>query len=197
MGDRRQENLPAQNIKKGSPHTIVFLGKEDHLIPASIAGNYKVKMEAVGSRCNPYENPTKICSHDMIIGRYCPIWHQNGAITGEQAAGSWKIEFVEDSEYSITLRRFPRESGLAINDVFPAQEKRVELDQTAPAGVKNDFTEARLYVAGITKSLKIKEGQSEVTFKVKVPAGKYDMEARLIDTDNRIHPAYYVYIEKL
>ncbi|WP_372753435.1 arylsulfatase [Labilibaculum sp.] len=146
---------------------------------------------------SPYENPTKICSHDMIIGRYCPVWHQNGAITGEQAGGSWKIEFVADGDYRISLRRFPRESGLAINEIFPAQEKRVELDKTAPAGVKNDFTEARLYVAGITKSLEIKEGQDEVTFTIKVPAGKYDMEARLIDEANRIHPAYYVYIEKL
>jgi arylsulfatase A-like enzyme len=146
---------------------------------------------------SPYENPAKICSHDLIIGRYCPVWHQDGAITGEQAAGSWKIEFVADGEYNITLRRFPRESGLAINETFSAQEKRVELDTTAPAGVKNDFIEARLYVAGLTKSLEIKEDQAEVTFNVKIPAGKYDMEARLIDADHRVHPAYYVYIEKL
>ncbi|GAF02014.1 arylsulfatase [Saccharicrinis fermentans] len=145
----------------------------------------------------PYENPSKICSHDLIIGAYKGVWHQNGAITGEQAEGIWKIEFVTGGEYTISLRRFPRESAYAINATFPAQNKRVELDKTAPASVKNDFTEAHLYVAGQTKVRPIEEGQEEVTFKLHVPAGKYDMEARLIDEMKRVHPAYYVYIEKL
>ncbi|MDE5419077.1 arylsulfatase [Labilibaculum sp. DW002] len=146
---------------------------------------------------SPKENPSKICPHDLIIGRYQPVWHQNGAIQGAQSGGCWKIEFVKSGEYTITLRRFPRESGLAINATFPAQQKRIELDKTAPEGVKNDFTEALLYVAGITKSEEIKKGQEEVTFKCKIPVGKYDMEAQLIDEGNHVHPAYYVYIEKL
>ncbi len=146
---------------------------------------------------SPKENPSRISAHDQIVGRYSDAWHQHGAIEGAQSAGKWKIEFVEDGDYTITLRRFPRESGLAINATFPAEEERLEVEQTAPAGVKNDFTEAVLYVANISKSIKIKEGQEEVTFKGKIPAGKYDMEAHLIDTENRVHPAYYVYIEKL
>ncbi|MGQ1784651.1 arylsulfatase [Saccharicrinis sp. GN24d3] len=145
----------------------------------------------------PHENPTKISAHDLIIGAYKGVWHQNGAIQGEQAGGSWKIEFVTGGEYNITLRRFPRESSHAINATFPAQVERIELDRTAPASVKNDYTQARFYVAGISKNAEIEEEQSEVTFKVNVPAGKYDMEAQLIDSAKRVHPAYYVYIEKL
>ncbi|MDE5419076.1 alpha/beta hydrolase [Labilibaculum sp. DW002] len=52
MGDRWPEISPAHNIKKGAPPTIVFLGREDHLIPVSIAENYKVKMDEVDSRCD-------------------------------------------------------------------------------------------------------------------------------------------------
>ena len=52
MGERWQEISPAHNITKGAPPTIVFLGREDHLIPVSIAENYKAKMERVGSRCD-------------------------------------------------------------------------------------------------------------------------------------------------
>lgn len=146
---------------------------------------------------SPKENPSKICAHDMIVGRYSPAWHQNGAIEGATSGGSWKIEFVEGGEYTITLRRFPRESGLAINATFPAQKERIELDKTAPAGVKNDFTQARLYVANHTKDQDIKEGQEEVTFKVKMPSGKFDLEAQLLDVAQHVHPAYYVYIEKI
>ena len=89
---------------------------------------------------SPKENPTKISAHDLIIGQYKGVWHQNGAIEGSQAGGSWKIEFVKGGEYNITLRRFPRESELGINATFPAQEKRIELDKTAPEG-----REKRLY----------------------------------------------------
>ncbi len=52
MGERWREISPAHNIKNGAPPTIVFLGKEDHLIPISIAENYKAQMEGVGSRCD-------------------------------------------------------------------------------------------------------------------------------------------------
>ncbi len=145
----------------------------------------------------PEENPSRISAHDMIVGRYNDSWHQNGAITGSQSTGKWKIEFVEDGEYSISLRRFPRESGLAINETIPAGESRLELDKTTPAGEKTDFEKAMLYVANISKLVDIEAGQAEVTFKGHIPAGKYDMEAQLIDSGNRVHPAYYVYVKKL
>jgi len=143
------------------------------------------------------ENPSRISSHDMLTGKFGLMWRQYGAATASQATGRWKIEFVEDGEYSITLRRFPRESGLAINETFAAEEKIIELDKAMPASVKTDFAEAYLYVANLEKTINIEEGQAEVTFTGKISAGKYDMEAQLIDKDKRVHPAYYVYIEKL
>ncbi len=51
MGERWQEISPAHNITKDAPPTIVFLGREDHLIPVSIAENYKAKMDKAACRC--------------------------------------------------------------------------------------------------------------------------------------------------
>lgn len=148
----------------------------------------------VGSQ---YENPSRISAHDLLTGKHGGIWHQYGAAAASQATGRWKIEFVEDGRYAISLRRFPRESGLAINETFPEQEKITELDRIMPASEKDDFMTAYLYVANIDRSAEIEAGQPEVTFTADIPAGKYDMEAQLIDKDNRVYPAYYVYIEKL
>ncbi|WP_157359341.1 arylsulfatase [Wenyingzhuangia fucanilytica] len=146
---------------------------------------------------SPKENPTRLSAHDMIVGKYSPAWHQDGARNASPAGGGkWKIEFVEDGEYTISLRRFPRESNLAINSTFPAQEKAVQYDKTSPASVKSDFKEAFLYVANISKTLAVEKGTQEVVFKGNIPAGKYDMEAQLIDESGRLHPAYYVYVEK-
>jgi len=143
------------------------------------------------------ESPSRISAHDLITGRYANAWHQNSAIRPSPSGGSWRIEVVEDGAYTISLRRFPRESGLAINATFPAQEKAIEYDKTSPAGEKADFKEAYLFIAGISKSQDIKNGQDEVIFKGYLPAGKFDMEAELIDEAGRRHPAYYVYIEKI
>ena len=155
--------------------------------------NEKYGYIKVGS---PNENPSRISAHDMFTGKHGGAWHQDGASVASQATGRWKIEFIEDGKYSITLRRFPRESKLAINETFPGQKKTIELHKTMSGSVKSDFTEAYLYVANIDKKIKIKPGQSEVTFTGKIPAGKYDMEAQLIDEDGKVYPAYYVYIEK-
>lgn len=146
---------------------------------------------------SPDENPSRISAHDMLTGKFNGMWHQYGAANAVQATGRYKIEFVADGNYKISLCRFPRESGLAINETFPEQEKIIELERTMPASVKSDFTEAYLYVADVEESVKISNGQKEVSFTAKISAGKYDMEAQLIDKDNRVHPAYYIYVEKL
>jgi len=143
------------------------------------------------------ENPSRINAHDMLTGKHGSAWHQNGATKAAQATGRWKIEFVADGEYAISLRRFPRESRLAINAVFPAQEKIVRLEMAKIGSEKEDFEQAYIYVANLEGTKNIEEGQEEVTFTGYVSAGKYDMEAQLIDSAKRVYPAYYVYIEKL
>lgn len=143
------------------------------------------------------ENPSRISAHDMFTGKHNGAWHQDGASKAVQATGKWKIEFLEDGEYTICLRRFPRESKHAINDTFSGQKKRRELQKTMMGSVKSDFEKAYLYVANIEKEIKIKKNQSEVKFTGSIPAGKYDMEAQLIDKSGKVYPAYYVYIEKI
>ncbi|MFI3293487.1 MAG: arylsulfatase [Rikenellaceae bacterium] len=146
---------------------------------------------------SPKENPSMIMSHDMHIGAYKGVWDQPNVFTANQATGYWKVEFLETAEYAITLCRFPRESGWAINQKIEAEEPRIELARTMPAAVKDDFVTAQMYVAGISKTADIGADTKKVTFKCRVPKGKFDFQAELIDSEGHIHPAYYVYIEKL
>lgn len=145
----------------------------------------------------PYENPSRIMSHDMLSGKWGKIWHQFGAITAARASGIWKVEFVEDGDYKISLRRFARESGLAINETFPAEKATRRIERPAPASVKSDFKEVFLFVGKYQKSAKIKGDEEEVSFTLDMAAGKYDLQAELIDELGRVHPSYYLYIEKL
>ncbi len=52
IGERYVEFSPMHNIKKGTPPTIIFLGRKDALIPTATVEKYKAKMEEVGSRCD-------------------------------------------------------------------------------------------------------------------------------------------------
>ncbi len=144
-----------------------------------------------------YENPSRISAHDMLTGKLGRAWHQFGAIDAATAAGRWKIEFTQDATYKISLRRFPRESGLAINDTFPPSAKPVRLDRATPASVKSDFSEAFLSVGQYQETLPIESQSAEITYIVDMAAGRYDLEAWLLDVHGRIHPAYYLYIERL
>ncbi|ARV16550.1 arylsulfatase [Polaribacter sp. SA4-12] len=144
-----------------------------------------------------YENPARIMSHDMITGKLGWAWHQHGAIEATQASGHWKIEFVQDGKYKISLRRFPRESGLAINDTFPEGPRPRRLARYVPASTKSDFVQTYLYLGRNYETKKIEADAEEVTYTIDMSSGKYNMEAQLIDSEGRVHPAYYVYIEKL
>lgn len=142
------------------------------------------------------ENPVRISAHDQFNGSLS-VWHQTHAITGGRATGLWKVEVLKGGRYKISLCRFPLESGLGINAVFPQAEPCVEIQGTRPASVKSDFMEASLYIGPIRKKLPIEANSSEVIFEGTIPEGKYDMIAELIDQTGKTYPAYYIYIEKL
>ena len=82
------------------------------------------------------ENPVRISAHDQLNGSLS-VWHQTHAITGGRATGLWKVEVLKGGRYKVSLCRFPLESGLGINAVFPQAESCVEIQGTRPASVKS------------------------------------------------------------
>lgn len=144
-----------------------------------------------------YENPVRVCSHDMMAGDNGFAWHQYGAVEAKPARGIWKIEIAAGGEYTISLRRFPRESGLGFNARFPAAPRPEELASSMPASNHMDFHGAFLCIADFMETAPIGPETEEVTFNMHLPPGKFDMEAHLTDKAGRVYPAYLVYIEKL
>ena len=142
------------------------------------------------------ENPVRISSHDLR-SPFMGFWHQYGAVEATEGSGIWKIEIVEEGDYSICLRRFPRESGWGINAHFPESPKPPELDRSMPASKNVGFIEASLHIANFRKESVFEEDAEEVDFSMHLSKGKYDMEAILKDKVGRKYPAYFVYIEKV
>ena len=146
----------------------------------------------------PHENPLRISSHDMHIYPFKNAWHQHGALDAVPGKGLLKVEIVNEGTYRISLRRYPRESGLAINQNVPAKEGSVEISEPMPASNNEvTMTEATLYLADIDATKSIVSDEEEVTFEGYIPAGKYDMIATLSDDQGRVYPSYYVYVERI
>ena len=63
---------------------------------------------------------------------------------------------------------------------------------------KNDLAcEGNLYAWKYKKTTKLKGDEEEFNCKADMAAGKYDFAAQLIDKNKLVHPALYVYIEKM
>ncbi|MFH5833777.1 arylsulfatase [Halalkalibaculum sp. DA384] len=144
-----------------------------------------------------YENPVRISSHDMHIYPYKNAWHQHGALDATTGQGILKVELGEPGRYRISLRRYPRESGLAINEKVEAKKETLEISSPMPGSNNVKMTQATLYLGDIGETKSIQPGAEAVHFEGTLSAGKYDMTAILQDNEGRVYPSYYTYIEKI
>ncbi|MDZ7693971.1 MAG: sulfatase-like hydrolase/transferase [Balneolaceae bacterium] len=145
----------------------------------------------------PYENPVRISSHDMHIYPYKNAWHQHGALDATTGQGILKVELAQAGTYRISLRRYPRASGLAFNEKVAAKEETIEVSSPMPASNNVNMRQATLYLGDIGETKPIPTGAEAVHFEGYLPAGKYDMTAILQDAQGRVYPSYYTYIEKI
>ena len=54
VGDRVKDFSPAHNITAAAPPAIIFLGREDRLIPVATVERFQANMKAVGVRCDAH-----------------------------------------------------------------------------------------------------------------------------------------------
>lgn len=186
----------SRNLIQTNPEVAARLAKEYERWWQSILEEGVDDRFAYIKAGTPHENPVRICSQDMRTP-LLSFWHQYGAVNAAEGSGIWKVEIVEEGDYSISLRRFPPESGLGINAHFPAAPNTPELENSMPASQDVGFVEASLRIAGFNEAIMLDEDSHEQTFSMHLPEGKYDMEAILKDKEGRNHPAYFVYIEKV
>lgn len=146
---------------------------------------------------SPYENPVRLSAHDMHIYPISNAWHQHGALNAVTRSGVLKIEITQSGKYRVSLRRYPRESGLSFNQHVEAKEETLEISSPMPASAPVNLRKATLYLADMGGSKPISGNEEEISFEGYIPAGKYDMIAYLTDNEERVYPSYYTYIEKL
>ncbi|MHC4430890.1 MAG: sulfatase-like hydrolase/transferase [Planctomycetota bacterium] len=128
------------------------------------------------------QNPTRLMSHDWHTPKV--PWSQGSIRSGMQANGFWAVEIDRDGTYEFALRRWPREAGAAIN---AALER----------GKAINVTRARITIGSVEESKPVHRQAAEVTFRLKLRAGKTRLQTWFTDDAGASRGAYYVYAKRL
>ena len=128
------------------------------------------------------QNPTRLMSHDWHSRN--PAWSQGAVRAGSKSNGFWAVEVERDGTYEISLRRWAKEVDAPIT---------ASIDK----GKAISATKARLKIGDVDETKPIEAGAHEVTFRVKLKAGKGRLETWFIDDKGDSRGAYYAYVKRL
>ncbi len=144
------------------------------------------------------EKQAMVCltAHDFYSVKDIPAWNQDMIRLAKGGNGPWEVEVARRGTYRISLRRYPQESGLAINAAaaVPAVEEGVK---PAPAGTALDIRKAKIRVGSVEKEMAVSSNAESADFVLELPSGKTSLETWLIDQKEVSYGAFYTYITRV
>ncbi len=143
----------------------------------------------VGSRA---ENPARLNASDWN-GVYCD--NPRCVRGGQKLSGSWKIRVERPGRYRFSLRRWPKESGLALRDAAaPLQGRYGDLI----AGKALPITDARLRVGDSEMQTRVNRDDREVVFETELEPGEMHLQSWFLDeAGDLLAGAFYVEVERI
>jgi arylsulfatase len=115
------------------------------------------------------------------------------AAVGGPTGGHWHVFVEKPGEYEVALRRWPRETKVALGAKYddPAGGKKAESKAFPVAG-------AKVRAAGVAESAKAAPTDQEVTVRMKLPAGKTTLKAWFHDEKGTdLCGAFYAYVRRV
>ena len=110
-------------------------------------------------------------------------------------SGIWQLAVLQDGTYEITLRRWPKESGLAITAPAPVMEG---VDGTLMEGKALPAVRAWMQIGKSVQETVVQVDDAAVTMTIDLEEGPTHLQTRWIDEKGeRLAGAYYVTIERV
>ncbi len=141
------------------------------------------------------ENPTRLDAMD-VMGDVA--WNQTHIVLAQKSTGRWTVDVEKPGKYRFSLRRWPEELGLAIDEAVSPEEARSHI-YASETGECNTITpgHARLKIFEREEVLPVEPGAKEVSLDIILKkTGVTQLEAWFIDADGGCRGAYYVYVER-
>ncbi|MEW4925484.1 arylsulfatase [Algibacter sp. 2305UL17-15] len=146
------------------------------------------------------ENPITLTSHDVHAPNGQQPWNQSYIREGMKGSGYWSVDIKEEGHYTISLRRYPIESGLAIGAVVPpiTITDVPGMEKGLPEGVNLNYVKASVKIEHqINETINVLGTDTSVEFNVHLKPGKTKLHANFFNDTGEENIAYYVYIEKV
>ena len=118
----------------------------------------------------------------------------------QELLGYFDIGYTNSGEYQISLRRYPSESNLKINDTVPGYSNIEEpgMNSEVPEGKSLDITSARLEIGDkVFGPTAVDDSMEEVVFNARLEKGKTTMTSYFTKSDGEELGAYYVCVESI
>ena len=131
------------------------------------------------------------------IWRIWPPYCDNpGCVRGGQVlSGPWTIRVERSGRYRVSLRRWPKESGLALRD--PAEPLKGKYGDLM-AGKALPITQARLRVGDLELRKRVGRDDREIVFETALEPGEMQLQSWFLDEAGELLAgAYYVEVERL
>ena len=182
----------------GQQHNVA---SENPDTQAAMQAQYRAWWDSVGGNLDNHhpitigsdlENPTRLCSCDWAYV-YCD---NPGNVRGcVLDSGTWHLRVAQEGTYTISLYRWPRESGLAVS--APAPEM-LGVDGSLPGGTALPVARAWIKVGDFKAESTVAPEDCFATFSTHLSAGRTTLTSWWIDSDgNRIAGAFYASVTRL
>ena len=144
------------------------------------------------------ENPVQLTCHDLHPdgnGKLNPAWSQEAVRMGSPAlTGTWAVDVQKPGHYTVSLRRWPQESGLNNSDVAPAGTP-VSGGPPYPVGKVFPWRQAYLKIGDSPVQTTALAGESAPVFTVSLPRGPAMLRAWFTDAAGAEVSAFYVVVK--
>ena len=132
------------------------------------------------------ENPVRLSPCDWVD----VFFDQQVQVRKAKKNGAWSLLVEHEGDYEFSLRRWPVEADAPITAGMPAYRG---VDGTYAPGEAFPVTKAELRIGDVRQTKPVAADDKVVTFNVKLPAGRTDLQTWFRDAaENEIAGAYYV-----
>ena len=148
----------------------------------------------------PLANPVTLTCHDWIANGSTP-WNQRHIRNAEKKpsnTGFWAVDVKTAGEYTVELRRWPKEADKAIGASLPAGADVPGVTPfRAVPGKPFAAVKAHLKLGGQELTLPLKPNARSITFKLKLKPGRDELWAKFTDAEGTPMGAFYAYVTKV
>ncbi|PKA96752.1 arylsulfatase A-like enzyme [Flavobacteriaceae bacterium MAR_2009_75] len=143
------------------------------------------------------ENPVNLYCHDWHTNKDSP-WHQRHIRSGYIDNGYWALSVRESGTYSIKLRRWPKETKLALSAEAPIRPAKEGTTVSASKkGKALDIKKARLKIQKTDVEKQVDSTKEYVSFTIDLEEGEANLQTWFTLDSNNTLGAYFVSIEKV